>query len=79
MVQLSEHIKQVGTTTVKVKFAQDLVAAVNVVVVPQQDVQARVPSDTGEAVAGQITDIRYQVVRVSSREIRNRVMKGVEG
>jgi large subunit ribosomal protein L9 len=44
MVQLSEHIKQVGTTTVKVKFApastrgeQELVAAVNVVVVPQTE------------------------------------------
>ena len=39
MMQLSEHIKQVGTTTVKVKFAQDLDAAVNVVVVAEgQDV-----------------------------------------
>jgi large subunit ribosomal protein L9 len=39
MMQLSEHIKQVGTTAVKVKFAQDLDAAVNVVVVAEgQDV-----------------------------------------
>lgn len=36
MVQLSEHIKQVGTTTVKLKFAQDLTARINVVVVPQE-------------------------------------------
>jgi large subunit ribosomal protein L9 len=33
VVQLSEHIKQVGTTTVKLKFSQDLAASVNVVVV----------------------------------------------
>ena len=37
LVQLPEHIKQVGTTTVKLKFAQDLTASVNVVVVPQQN------------------------------------------
>ncbi len=37
MLQLPEHIKQVGTTTVKLKFAQDLTASVNVVVVPQQN------------------------------------------
>ncbi len=48
MVQLSEHIKQVGTTTVQVKFAQDLVAAVNVVVVPQQDSESPGSSDAGE-------------------------------
>jgi ribosomal protein L9 len=39
MVQLSEHIKQVGSTAVKIKFAQDLVVAVNVVIVAEsQDV-----------------------------------------
>ena len=36
LVQLPEHIKQVGTTAVKLKFAQDLVVSVNVVVVPQE-------------------------------------------
>jgi large subunit ribosomal protein L9 len=36
MVQLSEHIKQVGSAAVKIKFAQDLVVAVNIVVVPHQ-------------------------------------------
>lgn len=41
MVQLSEHIKQVGTTTVKLKFAQDLTASVNVVVVPQEKSEDR--------------------------------------
>lgn len=48
MVQLSEHIKQVGTTTVKLKFAQarlpdgqDLTASVNVVVVPQEQTEDR--------------------------------------
>jgi large subunit ribosomal protein L9 len=39
MVQLSEHIKQVGTTTVKLKFAQDLTASVNVIVVPQKQTE----------------------------------------
>jgi large subunit ribosomal protein L9 len=48
MVQLSEHIKQVGTITVKVKFAQDLIAAVNVVVVPHQDGASRGSSDAQE-------------------------------
>jgi large subunit ribosomal protein L9 len=48
MVQLSEHIKQVGTTAVKVKFAQDLVAAVNVVVIPQQDDAGRSVPDAQE-------------------------------
>ncbi len=41
LVQLPEHIKQVGTTTVKLKFAQDLTASVNVVVVPQQNSEDR--------------------------------------
>jgi large subunit ribosomal protein L9 len=39
MVQLSEHIKHVGTTAVKLKFAQDLTASVNVVVVPQKQTE----------------------------------------
>lgn len=53
MVQLSEHIKQVGTTAVKVKFAQDLVAAVNVVVVPQQDDAGQGDSDTQKQSPGE--------------------------
>jgi large subunit ribosomal protein L9 len=40
-VQLPEHIKQVGTSQVKLKFAEDLTATVNVVVVPEGvDVEA---------------------------------------
>ncbi len=37
IVQLPEHIKQVGTHTVTLKFADDLTASVNVVVVPEQE------------------------------------------
>ena len=37
VVQLPEHIKQVGTHTVTLKFADDLTATVNVVVVPEQE------------------------------------------
>ena len=33
VVQLAEHIKQTGTFTVRLKFAEDLIADVNVVVV----------------------------------------------
>ncbi len=36
IVQLPEHIKQIGTHTVTLKFADDLTATVNVVVVPEQ-------------------------------------------
>jgi len=36
VVQLTEHIKQIGTHTVTLKFADDVTAAVNVVVVPEQ-------------------------------------------
>ena len=36
VVQLVEHIKQVGTTQVTLKFSGDLTATVNVVVVPEQ-------------------------------------------
>jgi len=35
VVQLPEHIKQIGTYTVKLKFADDLIAQVNVTVVPE--------------------------------------------
>jgi len=36
VVQLTEHIKQIGTHTVTLKFADDVTAAVSVVVVPEQ-------------------------------------------
>ena len=36
VVQLPEHIKQIGTHTVTLRFADDVTAAVNVVVVPEQ-------------------------------------------
>lgn len=36
IVQLPEHIKQVGTHTVTLKFAENVTATVNVVVVPEQ-------------------------------------------
>jgi len=36
-VQLHEHIKQVGTHAVTLKFAADVTATVNVVVVPEKD------------------------------------------
>jgi large subunit ribosomal protein L9 len=37
VVQLPEHIKQIGTHTVTLRFADDLTATVNVVVVPEQE------------------------------------------
>ncbi len=37
VVQLPEHIKQVGTHAVTLKFADDLTVTVNVVVVPEQE------------------------------------------
>jgi len=37
VVQLPEHIKQVGTHAVTLKFADDLIVSVNVVVVPEQE------------------------------------------
>jgi len=37
VVQLPEHIKQVGTHAVTLKFADDLIVTVNVVVVPEQE------------------------------------------
>lgn len=36
IVQLPEHIKQVGSHTVKLKFTEDLIATVNVIVVAEQ-------------------------------------------
>jgi len=40
IVQLSEHIKQVGTHPVTLKFRDDLTATVNVVVVPEKQEEA---------------------------------------
>ena len=37
IVQLHEHIKEVGTHAVTLKFATEVTATVNVVVVPEQD------------------------------------------
>jgi large subunit ribosomal protein L9 len=37
VVQLPEHIKEVGTHAVKLKFAENVTASVNVVVVPEQE------------------------------------------
>ena len=37
IVQLHEHIKEVGTHAVTLKFGADVTATVNVVVVPEQD------------------------------------------
>jgi len=45
VVQLEEHIKHVGTHEVKLKFADDLVATVNVVVVAEKG-QEDEPVDT---------------------------------
>lgn len=40
IVKLPEHIKQIGTHPVKLKFADNLTATVNVVVVPEQQENA---------------------------------------
>ena len=40
IVQLPEHIKEVGTHAVKLKFAENVTATVNVVVVPEQQEDA---------------------------------------
>jgi large subunit ribosomal protein L9 len=40
IVQLPEHIKQIGTHAVKLKFAENVTATVNVVVVPEQQENA---------------------------------------
>ena len=37
IVQLPEHIKEVGTSEVKLKFSDDLIVTVNIVVVAQSD------------------------------------------
>ncbi len=48
IVQLPEHIKQVGTHAVMLKFADDVTATVNVVVVPEQQENAP-ESETDES------------------------------
>lgn len=45
IVQLPEHIKQIGTHAVKLKFAENVTATVNVVVVPEQ--QENAPESEG--------------------------------
>lgn len=46
VVQLYEHIKQIGTHAVTLKFAEDLTATVNVVVVPEQDKEKETAVET---------------------------------
>jgi len=45
IVQLSEHIKDIGTHPVTLKFRDDLTATVNVVVVPEQQEEAQAEED----------------------------------
>jgi len=45
VVQLPEHIKQVGTHEVTLKFAGDVTVTVNVVVVPEQQSDAETDED----------------------------------
>jgi large subunit ribosomal protein L9 len=45
IVQLSEHIKDIGTHPVTLKFRDDLTATVNVVVVPEQQEEAEAEED----------------------------------
>ncbi len=50
IVQLSEHIKEVGTHPVTLKFGPDVTATVNVVVVPEQaETEAESTPETEEA------------------------------
>ena len=49
VVQLPEHIKEIGTHSVTLKFRDDLTATVNVVVVPEQQTE---PDAETEAEAG---------------------------
>jgi large subunit ribosomal protein L9 len=45
IIQLSEHIKDIGTHPVTLKFGDDLTATVNVVVVPEQQEEAQAEED----------------------------------
>jgi large subunit ribosomal protein L9 len=44
IVQLPEHIKEVGSYAAKLKFAEDLIVSINIVVVAEQD-EANEPAD----------------------------------
>ncbi len=48
MIQLSEHIKEVGTHEVKLKIATDLFATVSVVVVSQDGTIESIDEDITE-------------------------------
>ncbi len=48
IVKLSEHIKQIGAHTVTLKFAEDVTATVNVVVVTEQGEEAGEDSESAE-------------------------------
>jgi large subunit ribosomal protein L9 len=48
IVQLTEHIKQVGTHPVTLKFAADATATVNVVVVREQDTETEADAANGK-------------------------------
>ncbi len=45
VVRLPEHIKQVGTHTVELRFAKDLKTTVSVVVVPENPQQEQAPAE----------------------------------
>ena len=42
IVQLPEHIKQVGTHTITLKFTDNLKATINLVVVPEKDITEKI-------------------------------------
>ena len=46
IVQLPEHIKQIGTHPVTLKFRDDLTATINVVVVPEQQDETEAQTET---------------------------------
>jgi large subunit ribosomal protein L9 len=46
IVQLPEHIKQIGTHPVTLKFRDDLTATINVVVVPEQQDETEAQAET---------------------------------
>jgi large subunit ribosomal protein L9 len=59
VVQLSEHIKEVGTHSVELKFTDDLTAAVSVVVVAAVD-DAALPEEHAQADGDESSDRRGQ-------------------
>jgi large subunit ribosomal protein L9 len=46
LVQLPEHIKEIGTHSVTLKFREDLTATINVVVVPEQQDETESQAET---------------------------------